>query len=100
MWHVRNLLLCVFNRCNNGGGELFERVCQRVLFFGGLARSSAGLGVGGDVSVRIQAANGAVAFLQDTIALFDLRLDILDKLFLVEFLLGLSLGSIDELKLR
>lgn len=68
-----------------------------MFFLGGFARGGAGFGVGGDVAVWVEAADGAVAFLQDAVALFDLGFDVLDEFFFVELLFGFALGGFDEL---
>lgn len=76
--HIGDLLLRVVNCLDDGGGELFERVGQRVFFRRGFMISGACLGVGGDTAVRIKTSNGAVAFLQNAATFFDHRLHILD----------------------
>ena len=57
----------------------------------------AGFGLGGDVAVRVEAADGAVAFLQDAAAFFEEGLDVLDQLFLVELFFGRAVGFFDAL---
>ena len=95
--HVVELLLGVFNRLHDGGCELLERVGEGVLLRCGFAGGGACLCVGGDVSVWVKAADGAVAFLQDATAFFDHGLDVFDKLFFVELVLWCSVCFVEAL---
>jgi hypothetical protein len=57
-----------------------------------------GFGVGGNVSIWVETADGAIAFTQNATAFFDERLDILDKLLFVKLVLGCSVGLFNELQ--
>ena len=95
--HVIEFLLCVFNRLHDGLCELLERVGQGVLLRCGFAGGGACFCVGGDVSVWVEAADGAVAFLQDAAAFFDHGLDVFNKLFFVELVLWCSVCFVEAL---
>ena len=61
--HVVELLLGVLDRLHNGGCELLERVGQGILLRRGFAGGGARFRGGGDVPVRVESSDGAVAFL-------------------------------------
>ena len=65
---------------------------------GGFARSGVGFGVGGDVAVRVEAADGAVAFAEDAGAFFDEGLDLVDEGFFVQLVFGRAFGFFDGLR--
>ena len=75
-------------------------VCEFVFLRGGLAGGGAGFGLGGDAAVRVEAADGAVAFLQDAVAFFEEGFDVLDELFFVQFVFGCTVGFFDALGTR
>lgn len=95
--HVGDALLGVVDGGDDGGGELLEAVGQPVFLGRRLARVGAALGLRGDAAVRVEAAQGAVALLQDARAFFDERLDVVDELFLVKFVAGCAVGFLDVL---
>lgn len=97
MGHVGDLLLRVVDRGDDRGGDLLEAVGETVLFGRGLASLAAALGLGSDAAVRVESAEGAVAFLEDAAGFFDERLDVVDELFLVEFVAGSAVGLLDVL---
>ena len=100
MWHVGDLLLCVVDGFDNGCRQLFERICQRILFWSCFTVRGTGFGVGGDTSIRVKAADGAIAFLQYAATFFNQRLDVLNKLLFVEFVLWSSVCNFDALSSR
>lgn len=91
------LLLGILNGGNNVTCQLLERVRKLVFLFGGFPRRGASFGIVGDGSVGVEAAQGAVAFLQNTVAFFDLGFYLLDELFFVALVFLLAFFGFDEL---
>jgi hypothetical protein len=63
----------------------------------GLARRSLRFGLGGDMAIWVQPADGAVAFAKDLAAFFDEGLDLVDEGFFVELVFGGPFGFFDGL---
>jgi hypothetical protein len=97
MRHVVDLLLRVVDGRDNGRGKLLEEVGEAVLLWRCLASAGTTLGLCRDAAVRVEAAQRAVALVEDAAALFDERLDVVDQLFLVELVLGGAVGGFDVL---
>ena len=97
MRHVGNLLLAVVDRLDDAGGEVLEELGELVFFGRGFAGLGAGFGGGGDGAVWVEAAKGAVAFLEDAVAFFQEGLDFVDEFFFVELVLGSAVGGFDGL---
>ena len=95
--HVRNPLLGVVDGFDDGRRQLLERFGKSVLLFRGFAAGRSCFGVGGNGSVGIETSDGAIAFLQDPVALFKHGLDVLDELLFVKLLLGGSVGFLNPL---
>jgi hypothetical protein len=97
MGHALELLLRIFDRLGDRSGEFLEQVGEVKLLGAGLARRRLVLGVGLNTTVWVETADDAVRLGEDLASLFDEGLDLANELLLVEFLLGLSLGSFDFL---
>lgn len=95
--HVSNALLRVVDCLDDRGGEFFEQLSQLMLFLGGFPGGSVGLGASSDASIRVEATDSTVALLQDTSTFFEQRLDLLDKFFFVQLILGCAVGLLDVL---
>jgi hypothetical protein len=52
----------------------------------------------GDVSIRIETADGTVAFSKDTATFFDERLDVVDEFLFVKFFARSAVGFLDVLR--
>jgi hypothetical protein len=59
----------------------------------------AALGLRGDAAVGVEAAERAVAVVEDAGAFFDERLDVVDEFFFVELVTGRAVGFLDVLKM-
>jgi len=97
MRHIRDLLLRIVNGRDHGRRELLEQVCQPVLLWRGIACLGTTLGLVGDAAVGIEAAEGAVAFLEDAAAFFDEGFNVVDQFFFVELVAGGAVGLFDVL---
>lgn len=97
MGHVRNLLLGVVDGLDDVGGELLEQLGQLMLFRCRIASRSIRLGSSSNASIRIEAADRAVALLEDAATFFEQRFDLLDQFFLVQLVLGRSVGFLNML---
>ena len=97
MRHVRNAFLGIVDGLDDCGCEFFEVVRETIFLRRCFTVCGAGFGVAGDAAIRVEAADGAVAFLKDTATFFDQGLDVLDKLFFVKLLFGSAVGFFDVL---
>src|ERR1700761_6251395 len=88
MRHVIQLLLCVIDGRDNRSREFLERFSQAELLWCRLASSRAALGLGSDMTIRIQNTERSIALLQDAATFLDERLNVVDELFLVQLVLG------------
>lgn len=95
--HVADALLCVVDGGDDGSGQLLEGVGQAVLLGSGLLGAGTALGLSSDATVGVEAAQGAVALLQDATTLFDKRLDLVDQIFLVQLFTWGTVGGFDVL---
>lgn len=83
MWHIGNPFLRVIDCGHHGRSKLLESLCESNFFRRALLLAVAGFGVGGDMSVWVETAQGAVALLKDTSTLLYEWLDVVDELFFV-----------------
>lgn len=97
--HIADLLLGVVDGGDDRGGEFLEQVRELVFRGGRLACLLAALGLGGDAAVGVEAAEGAVAVVEDPRAFFDEGLDVVDEFFLVELVTRRAVGLLDVLRL-
>jgi hypothetical protein len=97
MGHVGNLLLCVVDGSDDRGGELLEVVGELVLLWCGLTGLLTALGLCGNATIGIQTAQRTVAVVEDTRSFLDERLDVVNKLLLVELVTGCAVGLLDVL---
>ena len=95
--HVGNLLLRVVDGSDDGSSELLQAVGELVLLGSGLASLLAALGLSSDAAIGIETTERAVALVQDAATLFDERLDVVDKLLLVELVARCAVGLLDVL---
>jgi hypothetical protein len=95
--HIGNLLLRVVDGGDDRSSELLEVVGELVLLWCGLASLLAALRLCGDATIRIQTAQRAIAVVQDARTFLDERLDVVDKLLLVELVAGCAVGLLDVL---
>lgn len=100
MRHIRDLLLRVVDGRDDRGGEFLEVVGELVFLGGGFAGLLAALCLGGDAAVGVEAAEGAVAVVEEARAFFDEGLDVVDEFFFVELVAGGAVGLFDVLWLR
>lgn len=98
MWHVLDLLLGVVDGCDDSGSDLLEQISETVFLWRSLASASTALGLGSDAAVRIETSKSAVAFLENAATFLDERLDVIDKLFFVEFVARGAIGLFDVLR--
>lgn len=97
MRHVGDLLLRVVDGSHDRRRELLEVVGELVLLGGCLAGLLAALCLCGDAAVGIEAAEGAVAVVEDARTFFDEGLDVVDEFFFVELVAGRAVGFLDVL---
>jgi hypothetical protein len=64
---------------------------------GGFTRGGLGLGLCGDVAIRIEATNGAITFAEDARAFLDLGLDVVDEFLFIELFFWRSVGFLNKL---
>lgn len=95
--HVGNLLLCVVDGSDDRSCELLQAVGKLVLLRSGLASLLAALSLSSDATIGIETTERAVALVQDAATLFDERLDVVDKLLLVELVARCAVGLLDVL---
>lgn len=98
MRHVIDLLLGVVDGLDDGSCEFLQLVRKAVFFGCGFTVGGACFGVGGNSTVGIKTADGAVAFLEDSGSFFDQGLDVVDELLFVEFVAGGAVGFLDVLE--
>jgi hypothetical protein len=97
MRHVGNLLLRVVDGGDDSSGNLLEAIGKTILLGRGLASLAAALGLRGDAAIGVETAERAVAFLEDATSLFDERLDVVDKLLLIELVAGCAVSLLNVL---
>ncbi len=97
MRHIVELLLRVLDRLDDIRRQFFEGVGKGMLFGRGFAGLGAGFGGGGDGAVRVEATEGAVAFLEDAVAFFDHGFDVFDDFFFVELFFWGAFGFVEAL---
>jgi hypothetical protein len=95
--HVGNLLLRVVDGGDDACRNLLEAVGEAVFLGRGLLGLAAALGLGGNAAVGIEAAERAVAFLEDAAGFFNERLDVIDEFFFVELVARCAVGLLDVL---
>ena len=98
MRHIGDLLLGVVDGLDDVGCELLEVFGQPMLFGRCFTAGGVSFGVGGDGSIRVETADGAVAFLQDAATFFEKGLAVFDDLFLVQLLLWCAVGFFETLR--
>jgi hypothetical protein len=95
--HVGDLLLCVVNGSNDGGGKLLEVVGKLVFFGRGFASLLAALCLGSDTAIGVEATERAIAIVEDARSFFDKRLDVVDEFFFVELVTWRAVSLLDVL---
>jgi hypothetical protein len=95
--HVGDLLLRVVDGSDDRSSELLQAVGKLVLLRSGLASLLAALSLSSDAAIGIETTERAVALVQDAATLFDERLDVVDKLLLVELVARCAVGLLDVL---
>ncbi|ROW04596.1 hypothetical protein VMCG_05073 [Cytospora schulzeri] len=96
--HVLELALGAVDCLGDGAVDdayLLDNLSKVELLRRGLASAGLVLGVGLDVTVRVEAPDDAVGLAEDVAALLDERADLLDQGLLVALLLGLALHGLD-----
>jgi hypothetical protein len=63
----------------------------------GIALGGACFGGGSYASIGIEAAKGAIAFLEDATTFFEERFDLIDELFFIELFFGSAVGFFNVL---
>lgn len=71
MRHIGNAFLGVVDGLDNGGCEFLEAVGELIFLGRSFVVCGAGFGVAGNATVRVEPADGAVAFGEDTAPFFD-----------------------------
>ena len=94
-----NLLLRVVDGSDDRSSELLQAVGKLVLLRSGLASLLAALSLSSDAAIGIETTERAVALVQDAATLFDERLNVVDKLLLVELVARCAVGLLDILKI-
>jgi hypothetical protein len=84
--HVSNLLLRVVDGGDDGGSKLLEAISELVLLRRGLASLLAALGLRSNATIGVKTTERAVALAENATTLLDERLDVVDKLLLVELI--------------
>jgi hypothetical protein len=97
MWHSIDFPLSVLNSPEDRVRKFLQLLGQVIFFRRGFVRSGSGLCVGSDTTIWVKGTNGAVALLEDIIGLLKQRLDVLDKLLLVELILRRFLCPVNVL---
>jgi primosomal protein N' len=95
--HVGDLLLRVVDGSDDRSSELLQAVGKLVLLRSGLASLLAALSLSSDAAIGIETTERAVALVQDAATLFDERLDVVNKLLLVELVARCAIGLLDVL---
>jgi hypothetical protein len=95
--HVGNLLLRVVDSGDNGARELLETIGKLVFLGRGLAGLLAALGLGSDATIGVEATERSVALAKDATSLLDKRLDVVDKLLLIELVTGRAISLLNVL---
>jgi hypothetical protein len=93
-----DLLPCVINSLDHVGCQVLEQLCETMFFLCGVALGGTGFGGGGDTAVRIETAEGAIAFGEDATTFFNEGLNLLDKFFFVKFLFRCPVGFFNRLE--
>jgi hypothetical protein len=97
MGHIRDLLLCVVDGRNNARSKFLEVVREFIFLGGCLASLLPALCLCGDAAIGIEAAERAVAVVEDARAFLDEGLDVVDEFFFVELVAGCAVCLLDVL---